>query len=90
MRRILAVFNEFNRKNGPKSAFPQGFLFSDSLLELTGTKSKKEVIHLALRKLIESEKNKILDHVNFVATYIDQPVKIEQFTPLQRDVSHER
>ncbi len=23
MRRILAVLNEFNRKNGPKSAFPQ-------------------------------------------------------------------
>ncbi len=59
-------------------------------LELTGTKSKKEVIHLALLKLIESEKNKTLDHTNFVATYIDQPIKIEQFTPLQRNESHER
>jgi Arc/MetJ family transcription regulator len=59
-------------------------------LELTGTKSKKEVIHLALLKLIESEKNKNLDHANFIATYIDQPVKIEHFTPLQRDESHER
>ena len=59
-------------------------------LELTGTKSKKEVIHLALLKLVESEKNKNLDHANFVATYIDQPVIIEQFTPLRRDESHER
>jgi len=59
-------------------------------LELTGTKSKKEVIHLALLKLVESEKNKNLDHANFVATYIDQPLIIKQFTPLRRDESHQR
>ncbi len=59
-------------------------------LELTGSKSKKEVIHLALHKLIESEKNKHLDHSDFISRYIDDPILIEQFSPLRRDETHER
>ncbi len=69
-------------------------VLNDSLvaeaLVLTGSKSKKEVIHLALLKLIESEKNKRLAHTEFIATYIDNPIRSLQFSPLQRDEIHER
>lgn len=58
--------------------------------ELTGATSKKEVIYLALQRLIESEKNKSVGHANFIHSYIDQPVQIEDFTLLRRDESHER
>ena len=59
-------------------------------LSLTGSKSKKDVIHLALLKLIEAEKSKHQQHARFMATYIDHPEQLEQFSPLSRDAVNER
>lgn len=54
-------------------------------LALTGANSKKEVVNLALCKLVDSYKEKNIHKQKFIADYIDKPVIIENFSPLERE-----
>ena len=58
-------------------------------LKLSGKKSKREVVNFALKKLVtllkkQSEKNNV-----FMASYIDKPIVLHHFTPLNRDDLYE-
>jgi hypothetical protein len=59
-------------------------------LNLTGATSKKEVVNLALRELVNSYKAKGLQKQLFIESYIDQPIILEEFTPLNREDIYER
>lgn len=59
-------------------------------LALTGANSKKEVVNLALCKLVDSYKEKDIYRHNFIAAYIDKPIIIEKFSPLARAEVYER
>lgn len=59
-------------------------------LALTGASSKKEVVNLALGKLVDSYKEKDTNRHNFIAAYIDKPIIIENFSPLTREEVYER
>ena len=54
-------------------------------LALTGANSKKVVVNLALRKLVDSYKEKNIHKQKFLAAYIDNPIIIEDFAPLKRE-----
>lgn len=51
-------------------------------LALTGANSQKEVVNLALCKLVDSYKEKDIHKQEFIAAYIDNPIMIERFSPL--------
>ena len=59
-------------------------------LTLTGAGSKKEVVNLALRQLVESYKVKRLHKQHFIESYIDHPISLEEFSPLERDDIYDR
>ena len=59
-------------------------------LALTGANTKKEVVNLALCKLVDSYKEKNIHRQNFIKAYIDNPIVIEDFTPLQREEIYAR
>ena len=59
-------------------------------ITLTGAGSKKEVVNLALRQLVESYKVKNLHKQHFIESYIDHPISLKDFTPLERDRIHDR
>jgi len=54
-------------------------------LALTGANSKKEVVNLALCKLVDSYKEKDIHRQNFIKSYFDKPIITEDFTPFNRD-----
>jgi hypothetical protein len=62
----------------------------DQALSLTGVRSKKEVVNLALTQLIESYRLKGLQRQLFIESYLDQPICLEEFIPLNRDDIYER
>jgi len=53
-------------------------------LALTGVSTKKEVVNLALCELVGSYKARGLQKQLFIESYIDNPVILEEFTPLKR------
>ncbi len=59
-------------------------------LKLTGATSKKEVVNLALQQLVNSCTKKKQNKQNFIESYINNPIKMEDFTPLQREDIYER
>jgi len=59
-------------------------------LQLSGKKTKKEVINYALKKLVQSLKKQPQKHSQFIKNYINMPIKLEDFTPINRDDIHER
>ena len=54
-------------------------------LKLTGAASKKEVINLALQQLVNSCIKKKQNKQDFIESYINNPIRMEDFTPLHRD-----
>lgn len=59
-------------------------------LALTGASSKKEVVNLALAQLVEGYRLKGLQKQSFIDFYVNQPIRLEGFTPLNRDDIYER
>lgn len=59
-------------------------------LKLSGQKSKKDVVNFALYELVQSLRKKSKKHHHFVTKYVDNPIKLEEFSPLNRDELHER
>ena len=59
-------------------------------LALTGASSKKEVVNLALSRLVDSYKEKDVYRHHFIEAYIDKPIKIENFVSLAREEGYER
>jgi len=59
-------------------------------LALTGASSKKEVVNLALCKLVGSYKDKESNRQSFIASYLDQPIINNDFIPLDRDEVYAR
>ena len=59
-------------------------------LALTGASSKKEVVNLALCKLVDSYKEKNIHRQNFIEAYIDKPIVIKDFAPLKREEVYAR
>jgi len=59
-------------------------------LKLSGKKTKKEVVNFALKKLVKLLKKKSEQNNRFIASYIDKPIVLTHFTPLNRDELHER
>ncbi len=59
-------------------------------LALTGAKSKKEVVDLALHQLVESYKLKGLQKQFFIESYFDSPICLKDFTPLTREEIYQR
>ncbi len=58
-------------------------------LALTGANSKKEVVNLVLCNLVDSYKEKNFHKQNFIETYFDKPIMIQDFVPLKRDEIYE-
>lgn len=58
--------------------------------KLTGVRSKKEVVNLALFQLVDSYKRQKKSKQDFVETYIENPIKLEDFLPLTRDEIYDR
>ena len=59
-------------------------------LTLTGASSKKEVVNLALSRLVASYKDKNIDKQQFIAAYMDNPIISDDFIPLERDEVYAR
>ena len=59
-------------------------------LKLTGVASKKEVVNLALQQLVNSCIKKKQNKQDFIESYINKPITVEDFTPLHRDDIYER
>ncbi|HFE37967.1 MAG TPA: type II toxin-antitoxin system VapB family antitoxin [Gammaproteobacteria bacterium] len=59
-------------------------------MKLSGQKTKKDVVNLALHQLVQSLRKESQKHSDFITTYIDHPIKLEAFTPLNRDDLYER
>ena len=59
-------------------------------IKLSGKQTKKDVVNYALQYLVQSLKKDSLKQKDFLANYIDQPIKLDRFTPLNRDDIYER
>lgn len=59
-------------------------------LQLSGRKTKKDVVNFALQRLVQSLKNQPQRQSQFVNKYISSPIKLEHFTPIDRDDIYER
>jgi len=59
-------------------------------IKLSGKQTKKDVVNYALQYLVQSLKKGSLKQKDFLANYIDQPIKLDNFTPLDRDDIYER
>lgn len=59
-------------------------------IKLSGKQTKKDVVNYALQYLVQSLKKESLRQKDFLANYIDQPIKLDSFTPLDRDDIYER
>ena len=59
-------------------------------IKLSGKETKKDVVNFALQYLVRSLKKESLKQKDFLANYIDQPIKLDSFTPLDRDDLYER
>ena len=59
-------------------------------IKLSGQKNKKDVVNFALYQLVQSLRKESQKYSDFITTYIDQPIKLEDFTPLNRDDLYER
>jgi len=59
-------------------------------IKLSGKQTKKDVVNYALQYLVQSLKKESLKQKNFLTNYIDQPIKFDSFTPLDRDNIYER
>lgn len=59
-------------------------------LQLSGKKTKKDVVNFALQKLVQSLRKQPQKHNQFINKYINSPIKLDQFTPLSRDELYER
>ena len=59
-------------------------------LKLSGIKSKKEVVNFALKNLVKHLRKKSDKNHDFMAQYIDKPIILNCFTPLNRDELYER
>ena len=58
-------------------------------IKLSGKQTKKDVVNYALQYLVQSLKKESLKQKDFLANYIDQPIKLDRFTPLDRDDIYE-
>ena len=59
-------------------------------LNLTGAASKKEVVNLALQQLVNSCIKKKQSKQDFIEFYINNPIRMEDFTPMHRDDIYDR
>jgi len=59
-------------------------------LKLSGRKTKKDVVDFALQELVQSLRKQPQKHSQFINKYINSPIKLDQFTPLNRDELYER
>ena len=59
-------------------------------LRLTHSRSKREVVHLALRELICLRRNQQMPRQTFFSTYIQTPIVLTGFKPLTRDELYDR
>lgn len=57
---------------------------------LSGIGTKKEVVHVALRHLVQSLKKKPKAREAFRTHYLDNPIELPGFKPLSRDEIYER
>ncbi|HBS27057.1 MAG TPA: DUF2191 domain-containing protein [Gammaproteobacteria bacterium] len=59
-------------------------------MQLSVVKTKKELIHNALKALIILEKQQIKARQEFLDTYVKNPVELDTFQPMSRDEVNER
>jgi len=59
-------------------------------LKLSGRKTKKDVVDFALQELVRSLRKQPQKHSQFINKYINSPIKLDQFTPLNRGELYER
>ena len=59
-------------------------------LQLSGRKTKKDVVDFALQKLVQSLRKQPQKQSEFFNKYIDTPIKLGKFTPLNRNELYER
>ncbi len=54
-------------------------------IRLTKTRSKREVVHLALQELVRLRREQQMPRRAFVNTYLQHPIQLPDFTPMTRD-----
>ncbi len=59
-------------------------------LQLAELRSEKEVVNLALLRLVDSYNDKKMRKQKFIESYIENPIKMNDFTPLYRDEIYQR
>ncbi|VAX05943.1 hypothetical protein MNBD_GAMMA26-637 [hydrothermal vent metagenome] len=59
-------------------------------MQLSGASSKKELIHNALRELVQARKQQAESRQGFIKKYINHPIKLDLFQPLSRDEANAR
>lgn len=59
-------------------------------LQLSGRKTKKDVVNFALQELVKSLRKQPQRHNQFVNRYINTPIKLDHFTPMSRNDIYER
>ena len=59
-------------------------------LQLSGRKTKKDVVNFALLLLVQSLRKQPQRHNQFVNRYINTPIKLDHFTPMNRNDTYER
>lgn len=52
---------------------------------LSGVKTRKEVVHIALQRLVNTLRKQPVKREQFIRQYIHQPVELDAFTPLSRE-----
>lgn len=59
-------------------------------LKLSGKETKKDVVNFALQYLVRSLKKESLKRNDFLARYIEHPIELDSFIPVNRDDIYER
>lgn len=59
-------------------------------LHLSGVKTRKEVVHIALQGLVNTLRKQPIQRDQFIQQYIQRPVQVDAFTPLSREEMYER
>lgn len=59
-------------------------------IHLTRARSRREVIHLALKELVRAMKQQQMPRQTFFSQYISKPIELPNFQAMSRDDIHER
>ncbi|MEB4592980.1 type II toxin-antitoxin system VapB family antitoxin [Candidatus Thiothrix sp. Deng01] len=60
-------------------------VLDDTLIKEAIRGNKREVIHLALQELVRQRREQQMPRRAFISTYLQNPIQLPGFTPMERE-----